>query len=111
MKNLILGASTLLLCFCFSATAFAQGGNGNGNMSGQAMAAFHSTCDYQGAVETADPYVVSACFAGGFITEVLILPKINCNVVDCSVIRVGAVGKVTFGCDGSVIGVECYGTN
>ena len=111
MKNLLLAASTLLLCFCFSTATMAQNGNGNGNMQGQAVAAFHSNCNYSGPVVVGNANVVSSCFAGGFITEVLILPKINCNVVPCELILIGPVGRVTFGCDGTVIGVECLVNN
>lgn len=86
----------------------AQAQNENA-LKGQAIAAFNQECDYQGAVEATDPVVISACFAGGFVIEVNIIPKINCNQVDCSLIRIGVVGRVHFFCDNSPDLVECFG--
>lgn len=90
--------------------AAAQNGNGgtNGAGGGTITAAFNQECNFNGPVTIAYSDVVSSCFAGGFITDYYIIPKINCNAVDCSVILIGIIGKVTTGCDGDVISVECY---
>ena len=105
-KFIALAAMTIAMMFVGMDNAAAQNDNG---LAGRAIAEFNQSCNYQGAVET-NVNVVSACFAGGFITEVLIFPKINCNQVDCTLIRVGPIGKVTFGCENDVISVECIGT-
>lgn len=49
--------------------------------------------------------VVSSCFAGGFVTEVLFVPV--CHGPDCAFIKLGAIAKVTFYCTETVGTVEC----
>lgn len=97
-------------------TAQAQGngnGNGTGNgannrLIGRAIGAFNSGCGgpsigpLDGAVET-----VGICFAGGFLTRVLLYRQVNCQQIDCNAIRFAPVGYVTFDCEGNVLGVSC----
>ena len=105
MKKLTFTAILLaILSFSLNTNMVVAQGNG----SGKAIAAFHQSCNYQGAVSATEPSVVGACFVSGFITRVNIIPKINCQQIDCSLIRIGAVGYVEFGCDGDVINVVCY---
>jgi len=108
MKQVLTVAALVATLFFFgTSTASAQNGNGQGGNNGQAIAAFNQNCTYNGAVTTSAPQVISSCFAGGFLTRVYILPKVNCNQVDCTLIRIAAVGYVDFGCDGQVVATVC----
>lgn len=49
--------------------------------------------------------VVSSCFAGGFVIEVLIYPI--CNGPECIYVKLSALAKVTFYCTDDVGSVEC----
>lgn len=87
-----------------SSQAIAQNDNG---LVGKSIAAYHTQCGtYNGPIE-GSANVVSICFAGGFITEVVLTRKVNCQQVDCDLIRLAPLARVTFGCDGELISVEC----
>ncbi len=100
-----------LLLVAFGSLSFAQNGNGNGNnnqLIGRAIGAFNGGCagpsigPLDGSVET-----VGICFAGGFITRVLLYRHVNCQQVDCLAIRFAPIGYVDFDCDNNVINVSC----
>jgi hypothetical protein len=97
-------------CFAFVCLLFAgsqlQAQNNNGFI-GRAIAAYNTQCgNYNGPIE-GSAGVISACFAGGFITEVTLVPKVNCQQIDCSLIRLAPLARVYFGCDNEIISIEC----
>jgi hypothetical protein len=100
----------LLVVVMFSMTmgAFAQGNsNGDQQLINKArVAAQQAGClsDWNGQV-LGDITVVSSCFAGGFVTEVLIFPV--CHGQTCPYVRLSALAKVTFYCTDEVGSVEC----
>ena len=69
-------------------------------------AARHAGClaNYNGQIN-AQVTVVSSCFAGGFVTEVLLVPV--CNGSGCETVRLAPLAKVTFYCNEEVGSVEC----
>ena len=110
MKNLFSVVALMVALFFFSSgSAVAQSGNGNGSggNNGAAIAAFNQNCSHSGPVEATDPQVLIICLDGGAITRVFIVPKINCNQVDCTLIRIGILGYVDFDCEGNVMNVVC----
>lgn len=48
------------------------------------------------------------CFAGGFVTEVRIVPQ--CTGPNCDLVRIAPIAVVTFNCDEEVANatVTCY---
>jgi hypothetical protein len=100
----------IFACFAFVCLLIAgsqvQAQNDNG-LVGKAIAAYHTQCGtYNGPIE-GSAGIVSACFVDGFITEVVLTRKVNCQQIDCTLIRLSPIARVTFGCDGEIISVEC----
>lgn len=97
-----------LLAFVCLLGSFSQASFQNENgLIGKAIAAYHSQCGtYNGPIE-GSASVVSACFVDGFITEVTLSRKLNCQQVDCDAVRLAPIARVTFGCDNEVSFVEC----
>jgi len=88
---------------------FAQSGSNADNqlINTARVAAQQAGCfsSWSGQVD-AQVTVVSSCFAGGFVTEVLFVPV--CHGPGCELVRLGALAKVTFFCTDAVVGsVEC----
>jgi hypothetical protein len=111
-----------LLSFCLfacvmlaSVAAHAQGnGNSNANANGnenyyigRAIGAFNGGCAGHTGPLNGSVSTIGICFVEGFITRVTLYPQVNCQQVDCELIRLAPVGYVDFGCDGEVIGVSC----
>lgn len=104
MKNLMLALAVLAA----SATvSFAQGGQPITQKAKQAAEQAGCLAGYNGGLEY-EVITVSSCFAGGFVTEVRILPK--CNQPGCDLVRVGPLAIVTFNCDEEVANatVTCF---
>ena len=105
-KAIILFA--VVLCASFS--AFAQNGNGNnGNnqiINKARVAAQQAGClsGWNGQV-TGQVTVISSCFAGGFVTEVLIVPV--CHGQGCETVKLAPLARVMFYCTDDVGSVEC----
>jgi len=51
---------------------------------------------------------ISACFAGGFITEVNFARSITCHREPCPRAPIVLVGTVQFGCDDTIIDSQCF---
>ena len=106
-KALILFAVIL----CTTVGAYAQNGNGNnGNnqlINSARVAAQQAGCfsGWNGQVD-AQVTVVSSCFAGGFVTEVLLVPV--CHGQGCETVKLAPLAKVTFYCTDQVGSVECF---
>lgn len=104
MKNLFLAAVAV---FAFASMSLAQNGQPIEVKAKNAAQAAGCFDDYNGPVNY-QVTVVSACFAGGFVTEVLILP--DCKGPECEYVRLGPLALVTFYCDEEVsnASVVCY---
>lgn len=103
MKNFILSAIAMI---AFSGAAMAQSQPIEVKAKQAAQAAgcldnYNGPLDYQVTV-------VSACFASGFVTEVVIAPQ--CTGPNCDVVRLAPLAIVTFYCDEEVANaqVTCY---
>ena len=72
-----------------------------------AKQALKSSCNDTGGKLQASVNVISACFAGGFITEVTFYRKPNCPPNQVCIQVIETVGTVQLGCDNQVIGVSC----
>ena len=88
--------------------ALAQNGNGNNNqlINKARVAAQQAGClsGWNGQV-SGQVTVVSSYFAGGFVTEVLIVPV--CNGPGCETVKLAPLAKVNFYCSDEVGSVEC----
>ncbi|MFT6503480.1 MAG: hypothetical protein ACJASQ_003617 [Crocinitomicaceae bacterium] len=88
--------------------AVAQNGNGNNQLINKARVAANQAGCFSGwnGQVSAQVTVVSSCFAGGFVTEVLFVPV--CHGQGCDTVRLAPLAKVTFYCTDDVVGsVEC----
>lgn len=102
MKNLFLAAFAV---FAFASTSMAQQPiEVKAKLAAQAAGCLD---DHNGPVNY-QTTVVSACFAGGFVTEVLIIPV--CTGPECEYVRLGPLALVTFYCDEEIenASVICY---
>ena len=106
------GLFVLVVMMTVATGLFAQTGNGGENqlINTARVAAQQAGCldGWNGQID-AQVTVVSACFAGGFVTEVLFVPV--CNGPGCELVRLGALAKVTFYCTDQVGSVECLQGN
>jgi hypothetical protein len=117
MKHLFKLGMIALFTFVFS-SAIAQGnGNGQNNPNGlvgrahgapgiaQCIADANNDPLYEivAQVET-----VSSCFAGGFITRVTFYKTPVCHQEPCPRPATVPVAEVTFGCEGEIIGSQCF---
>lgn len=95
MKNLIIAAFAVI---AFSGVSFGQNGNGQPITVKAKHLAMQAGCldDYNGPLDY-QVTVVSSCFAGGFVTEVLVVPQ--CVGQNCDVVRLAPLARVTFYCD------------
>lgn len=59
--------------------------------------------NYHGLVDTRSR-IVSSCFAGGFVQEVLVVPVCEVN---CENVRLRPLAKVMFNCGENPSGIEC----
>lgn len=104
MKKALLVAAVLL----GTSTLFAQNDPGaNQHLIHKAKkAAIEAGClsDYSGQVD-AQVTVISSCFAGGFVTEVLLVP--HCTGPDCDAVKLAPLARVTFYCTEENPSVEC----
>ncbi|MFT6981525.1 MAG: hypothetical protein ACJAUD_000288 [Crocinitomicaceae bacterium] len=88
--------------------AIAQNGNGNNQLINKARVAANQAGCFSGwnGQVSAQVTVVSSCFVGGFVTEVLFVPV--CHGPGCDTVRLAPLAKVTFYCTDDVVGsVEC----
>ena len=112
MKNYIFSLGLLLaFSLLMSNTSFGQNGNGNLNeqqLIGLATGAFQSSCSAPSSGAMIGTVSTTAiCINGGFLSRVTFFPKLNCNQVDCDLVRVGPIGYVDFDCENNIIGVTC----
>lgn len=99
MKNLMMAIMVVLASATMS---FAQSTNSGQPITVKAkQAAQLAGCldDYHGPLQY-QVNVVASCFAGGFVTEVIIAPK--CTGPNCDVVRIAPIAMVTFNCDEEV---------
>lgn len=105
MKKLIFIAFLLV----GTTSLFGQSQQGSDNqLSAKAVkAAREAGClaGYNGDLTT-QITVTSICFAGGFVTEVLVVPQ--CHGPECEFVKFGPLAKVTFYCSDENPVVECY---
>lgn len=104
MKNLMIA----FLVFVATATvSFAQNGQPITVKAKQAAQQAGCLDNYSGGLEY-EVTTISSCFAGGFVTEVRIMPK--CTTPDCEFVRVGPLAIVTFNCDEEIANatVTCF---
>ncbi len=106
MKNLIVAVFAVV---AFAGTALAQNGGGQPIEIKAKIAAQAAGCldDYNGPLDY-QVTVVSSCFAGGFVTEVIIAPV--CTGPNCAGVRLAPLAVVTFYCDENPANaqVTCY---
>ena len=116
MKKHFLSICLFMMVLMASATLSNAQNNGNGNgnangsgdhLIGRATGAFNSGCSNYNGPMNSSVSTVGICFVSGFITRVTFYPQVNCQQVDCNLIRFGALGNVDFDCEGNVIGVTC----
>lgn len=60
--------------------------------------------DYHGEVDVQER-TTSSCFAGGFITEAIVVPV--CKGDHCASVRLRSLARLTFNCDNSPSAVKC----
>lgn len=104
MKNVL---TTLMVMLCITTASLAQSSNSNQPIEVKAkIAAQQAGClsGYNGQID-AQVTVISSCFAGGFVTEVLLVPV--CHGPNCANIKLAPLAKVTFYCTDDVGTVEC----
>ena len=104
MKNLMIVFVAVIASATFS---FAQTGQPITLKAKQAAQLAGCLDNYNGPLD----YVVttiSSCFAGGFVTEVRIVPQ--CTGPNCDLVRLAPLAIVTFNCDEEVANatVTCY---
>lgn len=94
MKKLIIAFAAVILT---SAASLAQSGGQPIEVKAKQLA-HQAGCldDYHGPLDYS-VNVISSCFAGGFVTEVTILPV--CTGQGCEFVKLGPLAKVTFYCD------------
>jgi len=104
MKNLIL---VFVVVIASATSSFAQTGQPITLKAKQAAELAGCLDNYNGPLNY-QVTTISACFAGGFVTEVLILPK--CTGPNCDLVRIAPLAVVTFNCDEEVANatVTCY---
>ena len=102
MKNII----AILSFICLIAVSSNVQAQNDNSREGKAIAAFRQSCGYAGAVET-QSQVTGICFVEGFTSEVLIVANLNCQQVNCDLVRIALLARVQFDCDGNVTSVEC----
>jgi len=104
MKNLFLAAVAV---FAFASMSLAQNGQPIEIKAKHAAQAAGCLDNYNGPLDY-QVTVVSSCFAGGFVTEVLILPV--CTGPNCDLVRLAPLALVTFYCDEEIANasVSCY---
>ncbi len=114
MKKHFLSICLFVMVLLVSATMANAQNNGNGNANGsgdhligRATGAFNSGCTSYNGPMNAQVSTVGICFVSGFITRVSFYPQVNCQQVDCNLIRFGAIGYVDFDCEGNVTVVHC----
>lgn len=94
MKKIIVAALAVL---AFGTSSMAQNGNPPIEvLAKQAAQAAGCLDDYHGPLDY-QTTVVSSCFAGGFVTEVIIAPQ--CTGPNCDGVRLAPLAIVTFYCD------------
>lgn len=88
--------------------AIAQNGNNGDNqlINKARVAAQQAGClsGWNGQVD-GQVNVISSCFAGGFVIEVLIVPV--CHGQGCELVKLAPLARVTFYCTEDVGSVEC----
>mgnify|MGYP001054936591 CR=1 FL=1 len=94
MKNLIIA---LFAVIAFTGVSFSQNGGGQPLTVKAKILAQNAGCldGYNGPLNY-QVNVISACFAGGFVTEVLVLPV--CTGPNCAGVRLAPLARVTFNC-------------
>lgn len=103
MKRFVLAFA---LIFTFSAAMVAQNGNNNNLKAKAKKEAKAAGCldGYNGPTEV-QLNTVSACFAGGFVIEALVVPV--CNGPGCENVRLAPLARVMFNCTEEASSVEC----
>lgn len=107
MKNLMM---TMIVLLASATLSFAQSTNSGQPITVKAkQAAQLAGCldNYNGPLQY-QVNVISSCFAGGFVTEVIIVPK--CTGPNCDLVRIAPIAIVTFNCDEEVSNavVTCF---
>lgn len=94
------------LIFSFAAGTYAQNGNDSKLKAKAKKEAREAGCldGYNGPVEVRLT-TVSACFAGGFVIEALIVPV--CNGPGCETVRLAPLARVMFNCGDEPAPAEC----
>jgi hypothetical protein len=104
MKNLMLAVAFIFGATLFSTDAAAQS-NDNWFIAQARVAASACTADVNGPI-TGQVEVVSTCFVSGSITNVHLYRKPTGPNAD--LVRVRLLATVQFGCDNSIISVQCH---